>query len=170
MLALYALPVLIAAAAPAGQAPPTPPPLVSPAPTALPSPAASPAPAASPTPTPLPAATTTPNPFTYVVKPSPAPGGGPQILEIALNDKVLRPGGQLLVQITTSPEITRMVVRTMGREIGVPLAGTGVFSGQQTIPGGVPSFLLNRTYQIDFIGTTADGKTATATIPVRFER
>jgi len=33
------------------------------------------------------------NPFGYVVSPSPPPAGAPRIIEIALNDKVLRPGG-----------------------------------------------------------------------------
>ena len=164
MLALYALPVLLAVAAPAGQAPPTPPPLVSPSP--LPSTGPTPVPTASPGP----AASPTPNPFGYVVNPSPPPAGAPRIITIALNDKVLHPGGVLLVQVTTSPEVTKMTVRTMGHEIGVPLESAGVFSGQTQIPGGVPSFLLNRTYQVDFIGTTADGKTVTATLPVRFER
>jgi hypothetical protein len=178
MLALYALPVLIAALAPspAGQAPPTPPPLVAPSPaaTALPSPVATaqPAtPAPTLTPSPVPASTTTPNPFGYIVSPSPPPAGAPRIIEVALNDKVLRPGGLLLVRVTTSPEITKMVVRTMGREIGIPLASPGVFAGQQQIPnGGIPSYMLNRTYQCDFVGTTADGRTAVATLPIRFER
>jgi hypothetical protein len=189
MLALYALPVALAAfapalAGPAFLAPATPPPLVSPSagptvspgplpsvsfspvPSATPSPAPSPIPAPSPAPSPSPA----PNPFGYVVSPSPPPAGAPRIIEIALNDKVLRPGGMLLVRVTTSPEITTLVVRAMGREIGIPLAAPGVFAGQGQIPNGsVPSYMLNRSYQVDFVGTTADGRTALASLPIRFE-
>jgi len=178
MLALYALPVAIAAFAStsAGQglsAPPTPPPLVSPSPT--PSVTASPGPlpsaSSSPAPSPAPSPSATPNPFGYIVNPSPPPAGAPRIIEIALNDKVLHPGGMLLVRVTTSPEITALVVRAMGHELGVPLASPGVFSGQQQIPvGSIPSYMLNRTYRVDFVGTTADRRTATASLDVRFER
>ena len=167
MLALYALPLLLALAAPA------------PSPVPLPAPGL---PSASPaTPAPSPGATTTPVPptpgpsasptlFNYVVAPSPGPSGAPQIVEIALNDRVLHQGGMLLVKVTTSQDVATVVARTMGREIAVPQGAPGYFAGQEQLPGGIPFFLLNRTYQIEFIATTADRRTVTFTMPVRLER
>lgn len=88
---------------------------------------------------------------------------------MALNDRVLHAGGMLQVRVTTSPDVTTMVARTMGHEIAVPLYSLGVFAGQQQMPTGIPFFLLNRTYQVDFVATTADGRTSVASLPVRFE-
>jgi hypothetical protein len=169
MLALYLLPVLVA--------------LAQPAPSPLPQPNAPPATAQPATPAPSPAATTTPvppspspqpsgapNPFAYVVAPAPGPTGAPRIVEIAINDKVLHAGGMVLVKVTTSTDIVALVARTMGKEMGIPQASPGVFAGQQALPGGIPFFLLNRTYQIEFVATTADGRTISYSIPVRLER
>jgi len=79
MLALYAIPLLVALAQPAPQPqpnapPPTPPPVYTPAPSPTPTTTPvprTPAPAATPSPQP----SGTPNPFTYVVEPPPAAGG-----------------------------------------------------------------------------------------------
>jgi hypothetical protein len=76
----------------------------------------------------------------------------------------------LLVKVTTSPDVTAIVARTMGRELGIPQAAPGLFAGQQQLPGGIPFWLLNRTYQIEFVATTADGRSASYTVPVRLER
>jgi hypothetical protein len=166
MLALYALPLLLALAAPV----PSPMPLPGPAaqtPTPAPTPASTTTPV-PPTPTPQPSAT--PNLFNYVVAPTPGPSGAPQIVEIALNDRVLHQGGMLLVKVTTSPDVATVVARTMGREIIVPQGAPGYFAGQEQLPGGIPFFLLNRTYQIEFVATTADRRATTFTMPVRLER
>jgi hypothetical protein len=174
MLAQYALPLLIAAISPSPnqqqlQAPPTPP---APA-TALAS--ASPMPAETATPTPTPAAsgspTASPNPYLYVVTPTAPPNGvTTRIIEVAMNDRVLHSGGLMLVRVTTSPDVTTVVARTMGHEIAVPLYSPGVFAGQQQMPTGIPFFLLNRTFQVDFVATTADGHTAVTSLPLRLER
>ncbi len=170
MLALYALPLLIALVQPAPSPQPNPaPPTPRPQTSASPSPAPSPAATTTPVP-PSPQPSTTPNPFGYVVAPSPVPTAGPRIVEIALNDKVMHMGGMLLVKVTTSPDVTAIVARTMGRELGIPQAAPGVFAGQQQLPSGIPFWLLNRTYQIEFVATTADGRSASYTIPVRLER
>jgi hypothetical protein len=175
MLAQYALPLLIAAIFPSPPsqplpAPPTPPPPATASPSSYPSP--SPAETATPIPTPSPAApaSPSPNPYAYIVTPTAPPNGAAtRIIEVALNDRVLHAGGLLQVRVTTSPDITSMVARTMGHEIAVPLYSPGVFAGQQQMPTGIPFFLLNRTYQVDFVATTADGRTCVATLPVRFE-
>lgn len=169
MLALYAVPLLVALLQPAPQPqpnapPPTPPPVSTPAP----------APTATTTPippTPSPQPSGTPNPFTYIVQPPPpAAADVPRIVEIAANDRVLHKGGMLLVRITTSPDVTHVLARTMGREIGIPQMSPGVFAGQEQLPSGIPFFMLNRTYQIEIVATTADGRSASFTVPVRLER
>jgi hypothetical protein len=124
-----------------------------------------------PTAPPTPQPTGTPNPFSYVVAPPPpASGVSPRIVEIAANDRVLHKGGLLLVRITTSPDVARVIVRTMSHEIGVPLISPGVFSGQEQLPANIPFFMLGRTYQIEVVATTADGRSASFTVPVRLER
>ena len=163
MFAVYVLPLIVALAAPQTDqqaTPPTPPPLVSP----------SPIPPPSPSPVASPAPGQTQNPYGYVTAPSPGPAGAPRIVEIAVNDRTLHAGGMLLVRVTTSPEIATLVARTMGHEIAIPLASSGVFAGQQQMPSNVPFFLVNRTYSVEFVGTTADGRTVSASVPIRFER
>jgi hypothetical protein len=170
MLALYALPVLLALAAPS----PSPVPQPSPAPpatTQAPTPAPAPTSTTTPVPpTPAPQASATPSLFNYVVEPSPGPAGAPRFVQIALNDKVLHRGGMLLVRITTSPDVTAVIARTMGHEIGIPQGAPGYFAGQEQLPSSIPFFLLNRTYQVDFVASTADGRSATYSMPVRLER
>jgi hypothetical protein len=175
MLALYALPLLVALAQPAPQpqpnAPPSPPAPVStsaPVPTATTTPVP---PTPSPVPTPTPQPPASPNPFGYVVPvPPPAGSGSPRIAEIAANDRVLHKGGLLLVRITTSPDVTHVIARTWNHEIGIPQISPGVFSGQETLPSNIPFFMLNRTYQIEIVASTADGRSASYTVPVRLER
>jgi hypothetical protein len=179
MLALYAVPLLIALAQPAHQPqpqpnapPPTPPPVATPAPaptaTTTPIPP-TPTPVSTPTPAPQPSPTT--NPFTYVVTPpAAAANASPRIAEIAANDRVLHKGGLLLVRVTTSPDVTHVIARTMNHEIGIPQISPGVFSGQETLPSNIPFFMLNRTYQIEIVASTADGRSTSFTVPVRLER
>lgn len=76
----------------------------------------------------------------------------------------------LLVRVTTSSDVTAVVARTMGREIGIPQGAPGYFAGQEQLPNDIPFFLLNRTYQIDFVASTADGRRTTFSVPLRLER
>jgi hypothetical protein len=167
MLAVYLLPVVLALASASPDPTPQPAPSVTPA-TPVPTPA--PAPTSTTTPAP-PQPSASPNPFAYVVTPSPAPAAGaPRIVEIALNDRVLHMGGPLLVRVMTSADVTAVVARTMGRQIAIPQGAPGYFAGQEQLPSGIPFFLLGRTYQIEFVASTADGRTASFTMPVRLER
>ena len=178
MLALYAIPVVLALAQPAPSPQPNPLPATAPplaSPTAYPTPVSTPTPvppSATPTPSPLPtpSPSPTPNLFTYVVDPSPGPAGAPRIMEIALNDRVMHRGGMLMVKVTTSPDVTSVTARTLGREIGIPQGAPGYFAGQQQLPDGIPFFLLNRTYQIEFVASTADGRSFSFSLPLRLER
>jgi hypothetical protein len=174
MLAVYVLPLIVAlaTAAPSPQPQPLPPPATPIAtPTAAPSPAATTTPVPpTPNPSASPAPSSTPNLFSYVVDPTPGPSGMPQIIEIALNDRVMHKGGMMLVKVTTSTDVTSVKARTFGREIAVPQGAPGYFAGQEQLPDGIPFFLLNRTYQIEFVATTADGRSASFSLPLRLER
>jgi hypothetical protein len=147
---------------------PTPTPAPTPAPTPTPTPAPSPAPP-QPTPPPAPTPTPTPNPYGFITTPTPAPSGSPQILEIALNDRVLHKGGPLMLRVTTSQDVTAVVMRALGHELGVAKTGPGVFSGDTVLPTGIPFFLLGRTYTVQFIATTADGRNTSASVAVRLD-
>ena len=118
------------------------------------------------TPSPVPSPTL----FGYVVDPPLDANATPRIVEIAINDRTLHQGQILLVKITTSTDVTALIARTMGHQIGIPIMSPGVFAGQQQLPSGIPSFLLNRNYQIEFVATTADGKTTVFAVPLRLER
>lgn len=168
MLAVYVLPLIVAllAAPPSPEPQPLPPPAT---PISTPSPAPSPAATTTPIP-PSPAPSGSPSMFNYVVDPTPGPTSAPRIVEIAINDRVLHMGGMLLLKVTTSNDVTSVKARTMGREIAVPQGAPGYFAGQEQLPTGIPFFLLNRTYQIEFVATTADGRTASFTLPLRLER
>jgi hypothetical protein len=168
MLALYLIPLAVALAQPA-PAPPPPPA----AQTAAPAPSPAPQPIATTTPappSPSPQPSGTPNPFTYFVTPTPGPSGAPRITEIALNDRVMHKGGWLLVRVTTTPDVVSVSARTLGKEIGIPQMSPGVFAGQEQLPSGIPSFLLNRNYDVEFVASTGDGRSTSYSIPIRLER
>ena len=167
MLALYLIPLAVALAQPAPA--PLPPPAAqtaAPAVTPAPQPTATTTPAP---PSPSPLASGTPNPFTYVVTPAAGPNL-PRITEIALNDRVLHKGGGLLVRVTTTADVVTLMARTLGREIGIPQMAPGVFAGQEQLPNGIPAYLLNRSYDVEFVATTGDGRNASYTVPIRLER
>ncbi len=163
MLALYALPLLLALAspapAPAAQAPPPAPAAVTPAPM----------PASTTTPTP-PSPPPAPNPFGYVVVPSPGPAGQPRFLEIAANDRVLHPGQLAILRVTVSTDVTSVVANALGSDLTLPQAGPGVFGGQEQLPGWIPFWYLGRDYTVTFTARTADGRVATTSLPVRLQR
>lgn len=144
---------------------------------APPSPAPSPsavttaAPAATAASSAAPSATATPT-YRFVWLPTPSPGNTPfpgphppQILEIDLNDQTIETPGELRVRVLTSVDVAVVTARAAGREIGLPRVQTGVFGGSYQVPQ-VPSFLSGQTFDVDFIAATADGRTATITLPL----
>ncbi|MFN2459928.1 MAG: hypothetical protein ABR591_04505 [Candidatus Velthaea sp.] len=142
--------------------PPPPTPSVTAAPSPSPSASPSPAPSASPQ-----------SPYAYVVTPPPAtaaPGDGPQILDIAMNDRTLRPGGPLLVRVHTSPNVVGVEARALGRFLSIPQNAPGTFVLAGSMPGGIPFFLVGRNYDVVFAAATADGRQATLTVPITLGR
>ena len=165
MLAVYALPLLIALAG----GPPIPAP--------QPVPAATAAPSASPSPAPAPTATSTASPqpsaspaFAYVIVPTPGPSGAPQIVEIAVSERTAHPGRVITVRIKTSSDVAHVVARTMGQQLELPQTASGLFGGSQEMPHWIPFWFLHRTYDIVVVASTADGRSASWSVPVRLER
>jgi hypothetical protein len=161
-----------ASPSPPASAAPLPAPLPQPAPvvTASPAPTAAPVPTAAPLPAPAPSPTATPaaSPFHYVIDP-PATGK-PAILEIAVNDRVLHPGGPYIVRVTTTLDVASVEVDAMGESYGLPPAGPGRFFTAGSVPSEVPFFFLNRSYMLTVVAQTADGRSSSIQVPMRLER
>ena len=146
---------------------PTSTPLETPSSSPLPTPSPVATPIASPPPTPAPTPTPT-NPYKYVVDPTPDPSavpGAPQIIRIEINDRTVHVGGQFACRITTTPNVSNLVLSVEGHNIQIPKAQDGLFAGIQNIPGFIPPWFL-KTYQVTFNASTQDGKKAVTTIPI----
>lgn len=110
-------------------------------------------------------------PYSYIYTPAPAATSAspdptaPQILEIDMNARVLDAPGPIRVRILTSSSVTSVTARTMGHELGVPQQAPGIFGADDEIPN-IPSWLRNRTYGVEFIAASADGRTTSVTLPI----
>jgi hypothetical protein len=169
-LSVFAIFVFVAAAGAVGLAQPqTPAPSV--APSASPAgetATASPAPAASPA-----APTATPTPvYHFVYKATPAPNatpfpgpGAPEIDEVDLNDTTLVPPADIHARVLTNAAVVSVVAETMGQSLNFPRTAPGVFLLDAHV-GDVPTFLRNRGFDVTFVATVTDGRTATVTLPL----
>jgi len=145
------------APAPSPQPPPTPPAPLLPPPTT--------------TPVPPPVATT--SPFEYIITPTPVPvtsPDGPHIIEVQLNDRRIRAGGPLVVRVITSANVVGVEARALGRFIPIPQSSPGLFALAYTMPGGIPFWLLNRSYDIVIAAATADGRQTSVSFPMLLTR
>jgi hypothetical protein len=137
------------------------------------SPSPSPEPAPSTTPAPLPSPSPSPSPaYRFVYRPTPSPvttpfplPNAPEIDEIDLNDSALVPPAPLHVRVLTSPTVVSVSAQTFGRSIAIPQHDRGVFTFDGYIPN-VPDFLRNRTYSVEFIAASLDGRTVSVTLPL----
>jgi hypothetical protein len=142
--------------------------------------AQSPAPASSPSPeTETPIATSAPTTapsatpayrFIYRATPSPDttpfPGpNAPEINEIDLSDSTLVPPANIYGRILTSISVVRVTAQTMGADLNIPQISPGVFGLSASVPD-VPSYLRNRSFDVTFVATVADGRVASVTIPL----
>ncbi len=93
----------------------------------------------------------------------------PSISEIDFNDKALSAPGPVAVLVKTSDDVATLSARLLGREQGLPKLATGQFGGTQQLPQ-IPFFLKGRDYAVDFVATTADGRTAQAQVVVHLNR
>ena len=115
----------------------------------------------------------TPNPFSYVIDPTPVPvtnPDGPHILEVDLNDRHIRAGGPLLLRVITSPNVVGVEARALGRFIPIPQSSPGLFALAYTMPDGIPFWMLNRNYAIVIAAATADGRQTTVAFQMLLTR
>jgi hypothetical protein len=127
-------------------------------------------PLATPPPAEIPAVTPPPGQFRYVLDPPPPVPGSPAILEIALSDQTLHPGGPYVVRVLTSPDVTSLLVSTLGQTYALPPDGPGRFFVSGQVPGEVPFFFLNRNYKLTVTAQTGDNRTTSVQVTVRLER
>lgn len=131
-----------------------------------PGPAPQSAPAgATPTPAPTPL-------YNFVYRATPAPDmtpfpgpNAPEIDEIDLNDSQLVPPSPLHVRVLTSEAVVSVAAATLGRTINIPQHQPGQFLFDGYIPD-VPSFLRNRTFDVQFIASVSDGRSTSVTLPL----
>ncbi len=137
---------------------------------------AGPAPAASPlagpgTPAAPTVAATPVYDFVYRAAPQPVPPPDvPAIAEIDLNANSLTPPAPLHVRVLTSIAVVSVTAQTsigfMSRGIPIPKAQPGLFLFDGYIPD-VPFFLRNHTFDVQFIATAANGRSANVSLPLR---
>jgi hypothetical protein len=58
-----------------------------------------------------------------------------------------------------------VTARAFGRQLGIPQLAPGVFGGMDQLPT-LPAFLLGRSYDIEFVAATQDGRSTSFTLPV----
>jgi hypothetical protein len=139
----------------------------------LPPAASSAPPATAIPPTPLPTPVPTPYPFSYIINPTPVPAStpdGPHILQVELNDRRIRAGGPLLVRVITSANVVGVEARALGRFIPIPQSSPGLFALAYMMPGGIPFWWLNRSYNIVIAAATADGRQTSVSFPMLLTR
>lgn len=107
--------------------------------------------------------------YAYVTVPAASPAPAPRILEVDLSAQRYRAPAVVDVQVKTSPDVSSVIVRLLGREASLPRVGAGLFSARRALPD-VPFFLKGRTYSVQFVAATDDGRTASAAVNVYLER
>jgi hypothetical protein len=133
---------------------------------------ASPEPSASVSPQPQASAAATPTAmptpiYRYIFIPSPAPSAAqadaPNIREIDITNSVLYAPGELHVRVLTSSAVVSVTAGTLGHDIPIPSRSAGVFAFDGYIPN-VPDYARNRSFDVEFTASTADGRAATVTL------
>ena len=139
-----------------------------------PSPASSTTPGAAPSATPVPAASETPL-YKFVYRATPPPvatavtapnaANAPSIDEIDLNDSTIVTPGALHLRVLTSDAVVSVTAETLGRSVTIPLRQRGTFAYDGFLPA-VPFFFRNQTYDVRFVASAQDGRTALVTLPL----
>ena len=94
-----------------------------------------------------------------------ARSGEPTIYAVYMNDKKLHSLGQINIKVATSHDVVRVVSRSNGREGILPLIAPGDFEATSTLPK-IPFIAAGMTVEIEFIATTATGRSAIVRVPV----
>jgi hypothetical protein len=108
-------------------------------------------------------------PLTYIVSPPAALAGAPAITQIAMSDRVVHSGAPYLVIVTTTPDVTTVVVEALGSSFTLFPAGPGRFGVMGQTPV-IPFFIANRTVNARVVASTADGRSYATTLDIRIGR
>jgi hypothetical protein len=75
-----------------------------------------------------------------------------------------------VVRVITSANVVGVEARALGRFIPIPQSSPGLFALAYTMPGGIPFWLLNRSYDIVIAAATADGRQTSVSFPMLLTR
>ncbi len=92
----------------------------------------------------------------------------PQIFAIYLNSKSLRSHGPIAIRVLTSANVVKVVTQSSGHNGSIPRIANGDFETKSTLPA-LPFIASGITTTIDFVATTAAGKTVTVGVPVALQ-
>lgn len=112
--------------------------------------------------------TPTPTPLTYKYRFVPhntSRLGEPKIYAVYLNDKKLRSLGPINIKVATTPDVVKVVSRSNGREGIIPIVTPGNFEATSMLPK-IPFIAAGMTLEIEFIATTATGRSTIVRVPV----
>ncbi len=112
--------------------------------------------------------TPTPTPLTYKYRFVPhntSRLGEPKIYAVYLNDKKLRSLGPINIKVATTPDVVKVVSRSNGREGIIPIVAPGNFEATSMLPK-IPFIAAGMTLEIEFIATTATGRSTIVRVPV----
>ncbi len=104
--------------------------------------------------------------------PSPAPAApanSPRILEIDLNSQRLSSPGVVSLRVLTSADVSTLTAQMLGHHEVVPKLAASVFGSNAQLPS-IPFFLKGKSYDVQFVATTDDGRSTTATVSVYLNR
>ncbi|GAC1500604.1 MAG: hypothetical protein NVS1B2_25280 [Vulcanimicrobiaceae bacterium] len=90
----------------------------------------------------------------------------PQIYAVYLNEKQLRSLGPIRIKVETTPNVVKVTSRSNGRDGNVPLVSPGDFEASSMLPK-IPFIAAGMTVDLEFIATTAEGRTSVVRVPVR---
>ena len=85
-------------------------------------------------------------------------------------EQTVHPGAPYSVRVRTSLDVTAINVSSMGQTYGMQAAAPGLFASDGQVPGGIPFFLLGRSYGVTVTALTADRRSTTVTVNLRLER
>lgn len=124
---------------------------------------------ASPSPIAAPSSTTSPSPYSYRFvprQPAHVTPGTPQIFAVYLNSKQLHSQGPILIKVSTSPDVVKVVSRSGSQEGLIPMVAPGDFEANSKLPK-IPFIAAGVTVDLQFIATGPSGEKTTVSVPVK---
>lgn len=86
-----------------------------------------------------------------------------------MNERELSAPGPLSVRVITNIYVNGVWARVAGRERGIPPTHAGLFEASDQLPS-MPFFLKGKTYTVDFVAKTIDGRETIVSVPIFIRR